>query len=130
MRRLKKELVVVYDQVYNFLLGKIEYDSPVEGSLNLNKSWTNLSSLVSSWSENLVDKTEWVETDVDKWLKDKNIHSAIIESVEPCNGKLLFSMYKMFESAPEAFYASLNKKSQLTLRDLVYFSSELRSLFS
>jgi hypothetical protein len=139
LRRLSKEIVVVYEQVYNLSSDRDEFRNMpmvseetiehVPSELGMT-SWSNLSLMISSRSGDIADKTEWTATDVDKWLDEKQFHEDVIRSVRPSNGKLLYSMYKMLETAPEAFYASLNKSSSVTLRDLVYFSSELKNLYS
>lgn len=130
MRRLKKELVVIYDQVYNILLTNSK-DVMTSSTTSSIISAPSPSIMNASWTEEIERGADrWAEENVNKWLDEKNFHSVIVDSVRPCDGKLLYSMYKMFESAPESFYASLNKNNAVNLRDLVYFSTELKQLFS
>jgi hypothetical protein len=162
MRRLRKEIVVIYDHVYDFLIksqsrshsrsqslssmdkllsqllpqvvtsgAATRSHSPLDENSTLSSLTRSLGDVLSTWCGEICDRTEWSETEVDAWVEEKKFPQSIIESVRPSNGKLLYSMFKMSESAPESFYASLNKKdASLTLRDLVFFSTELKNLFS
>lgn len=89
MRRLKKEMVALFNKKYSF-------DS-VEDTNAL------MSSVISSLTNQLNCETDWSEQDVDNWLKEKNFNEFIVDSVRPSDGKLLYTMYKMLETAPDSF---------------------------
>lgn len=129
-KRLMKEIVAVFSQKYSFEKDLSLEESSQLGSRGSSSSSANLSALITSLNSELNTETDWTENDVDKWLMEKKFNSFIIESIRPSDGKLLYSMFKMFETAPESFYSSLNRNGHITLRELVYFSTELKNLFS
>ncbi len=71
----------------------------------------------------------WSQEEVLKWLKEKEISAAIIESIMPCDGTLLNQFYDMQISCPEFFYNSISQNKQIGLRDVAVFGKELKILF-
>lgn len=76
----------------------------------------------------------WNGAQVKEWFNEKDIHSSIIDSIVPCNGKLLYEIYMIKKEAPEYFYSSFaSSRSELgeeaSFRDMAIFSYELRNLF-
>ncbi len=71
----------------------------------------------------------WSQEEVLKWLKEKEISAAIIESIMPCDGTLLNQFYDMQTSCPEFFYNSISQNKQIGLRDVAVFGKELKTLF-
>jgi hypothetical protein len=72
----------------------------------------------------------WTEAEVDKWLNDQNIKASIIENISPCDGKLLDQLHQMSKEVPEFFFSCLRADSKASLKDVAYFTSELKSLFT
>ena len=72
----------------------------------------------------------WNEKDTLNWLKNKEISSAIIEAITPCDGALLDELYQMLVRVPEFFYSNLRSESNASFKDLAFFSAELRALFT
>ena len=72
----------------------------------------------------------WTEIEVNKWLNDQNIKPTIIENISPCDGKLLDQLFQISKEVPEFFFSSLRADSKASLKDVAYFTSELKSLFS
>lgn len=87
------------------------------------------SAIVDTNKSSLKEKLSWSESQVDKWLNNKNFKTSIIQSIRPCNGKLLYQMYSMLQNAPEFFYSTLKSNGDLQLKDLALFSYELSNLF-
>ena len=76
-----------------------------------------------------INALNWSELDAEKWIKDKKFHKEIAESLLPCNGKLLNQLFEMYNKIPDYFYSSLNGSKTIRLRDLLYFSNELKEIF-
>jgi hypothetical protein len=76
------------------------------------------------------DKIDWNESNVERWLADKEINPIIVNNVKPCNGLLLYELYYMLNNAPEFFYSSITSyNSNVPTRDAAKFSYELKKLF-
>lgn len=71
----------------------------------------------------------WTEAEVGNWLNEKKIKTSIIENIAPCDGKLLQQLYQISKEVPEFFYSSLRADSKASLKDVAFFTSELKSLF-
>ena len=76
----------------------------------------------------LIKASAWTENDVLKWFHDKKIANEIIDSLIPCDGELLYLLYDMYLKCPE-YYSSLNTDKKIRLRELLYFTNELKKLF-
>ena len=73
---------------------------------------------------------KWSEGDVEKWLESKSINTSIVENLKPCDGKILFQMYRILQSAPEFFYCAMKAEADYcALKDLALFVYELTALF-
>lgn len=72
---------------------------------------------------------DWTEIDVSKWLREKEIHQIIVENVYPCNGRVLYQLYKMQCEAPEFFYKSISSKYGIPTRCIAHFAIELKDIF-
>jgi hypothetical protein len=72
----------------------------------------------------------WTEAEINFWLIDKNISPAIILNVSPCDGKLLEQLFRMSKEVPEFFFSSLRADTNASLKDIAYFTSELKILFT
>lgn len=93
-----------------------------------------------SSSENKTEKTtdekpkiiNWTKSEVQNWLKEKNVHNSIVNSLQDSDGEILYQSYKMYLKTPQLFYDILMKESnsQLRLIDLLKFTSQLEKLFT
>ena len=79
--------------------------------------------------QKLIKALSWSELDAENWIIDKKFHKEIAESLLPCNGKLLNQLFEMYNKIPDYFYSSLNGSKTIRLRDLLYFSNELKEIF-
>ena len=72
---------------------------------------------------------KWTEWQVRQWAIEKKFNQKLVESIMPCDGKVLEQYYMMMRNVPEFFFNSLNTKGLVSLRDSGYFASELKKLF-
>jgi hypothetical protein len=76
----------------------------------------------------------WSELDVTNWFLSKNIHPDIVNSLRPCDGRILHQLFNMYTEAPDHFYKSIvfiKSSNELTpLRDVCKFTFELKTLFT
>lgn len=72
---------------------------------------------------------DWSEDNVNNWFKKRKISESIIEYLSPCNGNLLEQLYITLIEIPEFFHSMLRADSRASLKEIVYFASELRQLF-
>jgi hypothetical protein len=80
----------------------------------------------------LPEAHSWNGALVKQWLEEKDIHTSIVNSILPCNGKLLYEIYMIKKEAPNYFYSSIIKEEEEevpSFRDMAIFSHELRQLF-
>ena len=122
VERVKKELLMIKNQnsepvineqkseMANELIGKPE------------------SSIILA-SNNIKSIFNWSEADAEMWFNSKNMNASIKENFSPCDGRLLEQLYKMSIEVPEFFYTTLRTDTKASLKDIAYFSSELRLLF-
>ena len=62
--------------------------------------------------QKLIKALSWSELDAENWIIDKKFHKEIVESLTPCDGELLYELYKMYIKIPGYFYSSLNSRNQ------------------
>ena len=72
----------------------------------------------------------WKEIDVEKWMQDKQFDKNIIKSIAPCNGEMLESMHSLLLKNHDYFCGSVDPSKKAKLRDVIYFSNELKKLFN
>ena len=93
-------------------------------------SLSSMPSIASPLVENkLRFNFEWNEEHVYNWLKSRNINDSIIACFTPCSASLLEQLYITLIEIPEFFHTILRADSKASLKDIVYFASELRLLF-
>lgn len=71
----------------------------------------------------------WSESDVEKWLREKQINPVITQNVFPCNGQILNQLYSIQSEAPEFFYKSISSNQSIPTKDVAIFTFELKRLF-
>jgi len=72
----------------------------------------------------------WSEYQVENWLLEKKINKSIQENVSPCDGKILFQLYEMMNTAPEFFYSSIVHQTKLFQQEkLLVFRNYIYYLF-
>lgn len=76
-----------------------------------------------------VKELNWNESDVEKWLKEKEINTVIVRNVIPCNGRILHQLYSMQCEAPEFFYKSISSNESIPTKDVAIFAFELKKIF-
>ncbi len=96
---------------------------------NFVKAVNNLTTTMQPIKEETNGLLKWTESDVENWIKDKNVNKDILDNVLPCNGKLLNQLYKMKQEAPEFFYNSITSKKSIPTREVAMFTLELDNLF-
>ena len=74
--------------------------------------------------------TNWTQEQVVEWFKSKKVNDLIIENLLPCDGQLLEQLYHTLKEVPEFFHSILRADSKASLRDIVFFTTELRYLFN
>ncbi len=72
---------------------------------------------------------DWTYEDVNKWLNDLQVDKTILDSILPCNGKLLKQYYEMQCSCPEFFYSSISSNNKVSFRNVASFGCELKNIF-
>lgn len=78
------------------------------------------------------EEKNWSSAQVENWMKKCKVNSIIIESLLPCDGRVLHQIYIMMKTNPEFFYSSMKNSglnSLKDLKDIAYFSNELMKLF-
>lgn len=88
---------------------------------------TNENKVIADTEEE--NKESWTEEKVEKWINDKKFNEKIANNLLPCNGKMLKQLNEMLYDAPEFFYSSINSDKTISLRDVLYFTTELKYLF-
>ena len=71
---------------------------------------------------------KWDESKVKEWFKKNNLNIAIMESLSPCTGDVLFQLNEMKNEAPEFFYHSI-KNDSINMNSLLKFTFQLKILF-
>jgi hypothetical protein len=115
--RANVEGVKITDDV-NTLENPIEKDNHTDNDTNETRF---------SLPKNVID---WSEAEVDSWFIEKNIDSKIASSLKPCNGKVLYQLFKLQIEAREFFYQSIsNGFEKVSFRNVLIFASHLETLF-
>jgi male-specific lethal 1 len=70
----------------------------------------------------------WNEKEVENWLTSKNL-SNLYGLFAPCDGKLLYQLYKLQIHTPEFFYKSITENQTVNVVQVARFSSILKELF-
>jgi hypothetical protein len=101
---------------------------------NSNKEVKSESTIVDNRSEKKFDSKvlSWTESDVETWLKEKNVHPIIRANISPCNGQILHQLYLMQCDIPEFFYNSIivsKSNENVPTRDVAIFAFELKRIF-
>ena len=81
------------------------------------------------FTNNVKFNLDWNEEDVNNWFKRRRINESIVECLTPCHGSLLKQLYITLIEIPEFFHSILRSDSKASLKDIVYFASELKLLF-
>ena len=131
---LKKEaeIVILEDNIIETKkeLSQINKINETDASklIHEKKSFESVSNSVNYFEKN-ISAFYWTEEQSMNWLIKQKIKPSIIESIAPCDGKLLQQLYQMSEEVPEFFYSSLRADTKASLKDVAFFTSELKSLF-
>ena len=103
--------------------------------VNVLTTVSNNSSAVKKDIENISAPTKiitssWTQDQVVDYFKSKKVNDLIIENLMPCDGRLLDQLYRTLKEVPEFFHSILRADSKASLRDIVFFTTELRQLFN
>lgn len=80
-------------------------------------------------TENKIKAIGWTQEQALAWFKSKCIKDSIMEALMPIDGILLDQLNRTLKEVPEFFHSILHKDSNASLRDIVVFTNELRSIF-
>ena len=73
--------------------------------------------------------SSWTEEEVREWFNNKKIKDSIVQNLSPCDGSLLEQLYITLTEVPEFFHSILRSDSNASLKDIVIFTSALKTLF-
>jgi hypothetical protein len=128
IRRLKNEI----DNINNINDNK-QNDSKKEISNKINEDENQNNNSRSNDNQVVLNEKLLLmtESDVDEWLVSKQFKSSIVNSISPCNGKILYQMWSILQTCPEFFYTAMRSDSEnvIGLKDLASFAYELNCLF-
>ena len=68
------------------------------------------------------------EKDVEEWFRLENLSINIYNLLKPCNGEILKEYFLLKSNAPDYYYRTLEKTSDL--RSALLFSSKLNNIFA
>jgi hypothetical protein len=73
----------------------------------------------------------WSKEDVGKWLKEKKIHSYLIEKLSEYDGEMIFYLHNFYLKSSHFFCDKILAESEnkLSLFNLLEFTLELEKLF-
>ena len=121
MIRLKNELILVE---------KDENCSTIKtADPRLEENFTSFAVTPNDFEYNNKPVINWTEVEVNLWFKNRNISFYITDNLSPCDGKILEQLYQMSKEVPEFFYSTLRADAKANIRDIAYFTSELRNIF-
>ena len=136
MERLKKEIDTVYNAKKSTTTTPNEPQPPGKHDKHDNDDKHHENEKPTTTTNNNYQKVlNWSQTDVEKWLETKSINLTIVNNLKPCDGRILYQMYRILQSAPEFFYCAMktdanSNSSTLSLKDLALFVYELTALFN
>ncbi len=114
----------------NTIVEVIEEEEKTETVAEDTRSLSSMPSISTPIVENkLRFNFDWSEQNVYDWFKSRNINDSIIACFTPCSASLLEQLYITLIEIPEFFHTILRADSKASLKDIVYFASELRQLF-
>ena len=126
----EKCIELVFKEI-NLSINQINKDSDHAKSVPAKASVTrSFSKPIAQNSENQEFHSKHMnEAQVDKWFREKSISDGFKNILCPCNGEVLHQLFKMRNSAPEFYFQSISKNSNLELKSILLFSLELEKLF-
>ena len=68
------------------------------------------------------------EKDVEEWFRLENLSINIYNLLKPCNGEILKEYFLLKSNAPDYYYRTLEKTTDL--RSALLFSSKLNNIFA
>jgi hypothetical protein len=71
----------------------------------------------------------WNEKQINDWFVEKKVPQHVMTMLNPCNGEVLYQLYRLRSSAPEFYFQSITKDSNLDLKSVLSFSLDLEKLF-
>ena len=130
----EKCLELIFKEI-NLSINQSNKDSDKMKSINFNEP--TKTSVSHSYSKpdtkvpevKVKDAKSMNEKEVDEWLTVKNVPDQIRNLLRPCNGEVLHQLFKMRNSAPEFYFQSISKNSNVELKAILLFSLELEKLF-
>jgi transcriptional regulator NrdR family protein len=117
--RLQKELKNYHD--HDTALSTVSNNSAAVKKETENKSVVSSGQIISN---------KWSEEEVVNYFKSKKVNDLIIENLMPIDGRLLEQLYRTLKEVPEFFHSILRADTKASLRDIVFFTTELRQLFN
>ena len=111
------------------LLSEIRNTVGLNGEEKRKESATKVETKSTGNSNHNNGVNNWSESEVEKWLREKQINPVITQNVFPCNGQILNQLYSIQSEAPEFFYKSISSNQSIPTKDVAFFTFELKRLF-
>ena len=126
MKQLKFELNILNLNAKNFQQHNADPNQLKSGHLNLTeKSGFNLA---AGHYGNFIN--HWNESQVKDWFLKNNINVNIYNEFFPCEGNVLKQLYDMRRDAPEFYFQSFGKNSNIDIKSVTVFTDLLIKLFT